>query len=206
MTRPLIAVTVMLALALSLTCGSEDEGKEEDAEQTPTATATKRAEATATPLGVAVTSTAAATPDGSPVMPTVSPIAAEETPTTNDVVSGVLVETDQQEYLQNEVIVVTITNRLDTSITTFNQQAFCSIARLERQDGTEWREVRNCVSGPPSTEVTLEPGTETVVKLSADFLPALSPSIYRASIIFSLGETFDFGKTLVATSQLFNVQ
>jgi len=198
--RVVAATMSVLLLVLIVACG-KGEGPGELATGTPDMMATgtpERAQgptATATPPGVAVTSTAAATP-----------IPAEETPTTNDIISRVLVETNQQEYRQNEAIVVTITNNLDTSITTFDQQAFCSIVRLERQDGTEWREVRNCFSGVPRTEVTLKPGAETVVQLSAHLLPALSPGIYRALMIFSLGETFNFGKSFLASSPLFSVQ
>jgi hypothetical protein len=116
-------------------------------------------------------------------------------------VSKVLVETNKQEYSQDEEIVVTITNDLDTNITTFDQQAFCTMIRLEQQSGTEWREVRNCFSGVPSKLVTLKPYTKTSVKL-----PALSPSIYRTLIIFSLGETFNFGKSFTASSLPFSVR
>jgi hypothetical protein len=116
-------------------------------------------------------------------------------------VSKVLVATNKQEYSQGEEIVVTITNDLDTNIITFDQQAFCTIVRLEQRIGTEWREVRNCFSGIPSRSVTLKPYTKTSVKL-----PALSPSIYRTLIIFSLGETFNFGKSFTAFSSPFSVR
>ena len=115
-------------------------------------------------------------------------------------ISEVLVETNKQEYSQGEEILLTITNNLDTSITTFDQQAFCSIIRLEHKDGTEWREVRNCVSGVPSRPVTLNPHTETIVKL-----PGPPPGIYRSSMIFSRGESFNFGKSSAASSLPFRV-
>jgi len=110
------------------------------------------------------------------------------------------VQTDKEEYQQNEEIAVTITNDLDMSITTFNQQSFCTIVRLEIQAGTDWSEVAECSTGAPSVEVTLEPGTETVVTL-----PALSPGTYRASLLFSLGPTFNFGESFVASSAPFGV-
>jgi hypothetical protein len=120
-----------------------------------------------------------------------------------EIASGktVLVETDQQKYQRNQEIIVTITNDLDTSITTFDQQAFCTIIRLEQQIGTEWKEVKNCISGVPSRPVTLEPHKKVIVKL-----PSLTPGIYLASIIFSLGETFNFGKSFIASSTPFHVQ
>ena len=117
------------------------------------------------------------------------------------VISGVLVETDKQEYRADEKIVVTITNNLDSSVTTFDQQAFCTIIKLEQQKETEWKEVRNCFSGAPSVLVTLKPATKTIVEL-----PGLSPGIYRALIIFSLGEAFNFGKSSIAISAPFSVR
>lgn len=125
----------------------------------------------------------------------------ELSPNNNNMISQILVETNQQKYQQDEEIVVTITNNLDTTIATFDQQAFCTIIMLEQQEGTEWKEVINCFSGPPRSMVTLKPGAETIVKL-----PALSPGMYRASIIFSLGEVFNFGKSFIASSLVLSVQ
>ena len=118
-----------------------------------------------------------------------------------DIISWVSVETNQKEYHRDEEIVVTITNNLDTNITTFDQQAFCTIIKLEQQDETDWRKVRNCFSGAPRSLVSLSPHTETIVKL-----PALSPGIYRTSITFSLGVAFNFGQSFVAPSLRFIVQ
>ena len=123
-----------------------------------------------------------------------------ETATESSSGSRVLVEINKQEYIQGEEIVVTITNNLDTSITTFDQQAFCSIITLERQSEGEWKKVKNCFSGVPSSFVTLEPHTETILKLGD-----LSSGVYRASIIFSIGDIFDFGTSFVASSSPFTV-
>ena len=124
-----------------------------------------------------------------------------EKPDNADITSRVSVETNKQEYQRDEEIVVTVTNKLDKKITTFDQQAFCTIIKLEQQDGTEWRKMKICFSGAPRSLVSLSPHTETIVKLLA-----LSPGIYRASIIFSLGVTFNFGKSFVASSLPFSVQ
>ncbi|MCK5721120.1 MAG: hypothetical protein KAI84_01160 [Gammaproteobacteria bacterium] len=132
---------------------------------------------------------------------TESCIQAEDTSKEVTTNSRVLVETDKQEYQKGEEIIVTITNNLDTSITTFDQHAFCSIIRLEQQSETEWKEVQNCFSGAPIQLITLKSGTQTVVKL-----PGLSPGIYRVSLVFSLGETFHFGDSFVASSPPFRVQ
>lgn len=112
----------------------------------------------------------------------------------------VLIETDKQAYRTNEEMVVTVINGLDSSITTFDQQAFCSIIKLEQQTESEWEEVRNCLAGVPSSFVTLEPHSETVVRL-----PGLSAGAYRVSIAFSPGEVFSFSNSLVVPSLPFDV-
>ena len=115
--------------------------------------------------------------------------------------SLVLVRTDKQEYQQDEKIVVTITNNLDTIMTTLDQQAFCTIVRLDKQVGTEWKEVRNCFSGAPPRFLTLDAQAETYVKL-----PGLSQGLYRASIVFSQGNTFNFGDSYISSSTPFKVR
>ena len=120
--------------------------------------------------------------------------------------SGVLVETNKQEYLQDEEIEAVVTNNLDTSITTFDQQAFCSIITLEQRIDAEWRKLgRNCFSGAPSRSITLKPHTVTNLKLQTRISP-LAPSVYRATILYSMGESFKFGKAFVASSAPFSVQ
>lgn len=117
------------------------------------------------------------------------------------IVSMVLVETDKQAYQQGEEVTVTATNNLDTSITTFDQQAFCSIFRLEQTTTEEWKEVRNCFSGAPRRLLTLGPHSKTTVNL-----PSPSPGSYRLSLVFSLGEVFDFGRTHFSYSPQFTVR
>ena len=118
-----------------------------------------------------------------------------------DMVSMVVVETNKQAYQQGEEVTVTVTNNLDTSITTFDQQAFCSIFRLEQRTTEEWKEVRNCISGAPRRSVTLGPHSKTTVNL-----PSPSPGLYRVSVIFSPGEVFDFGRLHVSYSLEFTVR
>lgn len=115
--------------------------------------------------------------------------------------SLVTVETNLQEYHQNEEIVVTITNNLDTSITTIDQQAFCTIVRLKQLIGKEWKEVKNCFSGIPMSNVTLGAHSITIVKL-----PALSTGIYQAFIRYSLELKYYPGKSYISLSTQFIVQ
>jgi hypothetical protein len=125
---------------------------------------------------------------------------AEGTPNCNSIKTMVLIETNKEEYRQDEEIVVTVTNNSDANITTFDQQAFCTIIRLERQVGKEWREMRNCFSGVPSRFVTLNAHTETIA-----LLPPLSSGVFKASLIFTLGKNFNFGKSTVISSTPFKV-
>lgn len=115
--------------------------------------------------------------------------------------SMVTVETNLQEYHQKEEIVVTITNNLDTSITTIDQQAFCTIVRLKQLIGKEWKEVKNCFSGIPMSNVTLGAHSETTVKL-----PALTPGTYHAYIKYSLGLKYYPGKSYISLPSKFLVQ
>jgi predicted mannosyl-3-phosphoglycerate phosphatase (HAD superfamily) len=113
----------------------------------------------------------------------------------------VTVETNLQEYHQKEEIVVTITNNLDTSITTIDQQAFCTIVRLKQLIGKEWKEVINCFTGMPPKYVTLGAHSETIVKL-----PGLSQGIYQVYINYSLGLAYDLSKTYTSFSSQFIVK
>jgi hypothetical protein len=60
--------------------------------------------------------------------------------------------------------------------------------------------VSECFSGVPPSYVTLEAHAKKVIKL-----PNLSPGIYRATIILSIGETFTFGKSFISSSPPFTV-
>jgi hypothetical protein len=128
------------------------------------------------------------------------PSQAQDTSHRANISPMVLVMTDKQEYQQDEEIVVTITNNLDTRITTFDQQAFCTIVRLDERVGEEWKEVRNCLSGAPPRFLTIDAQAETYVKL-----PGLSQGVYRASVVFSQGDTFNFGDSYISSSTPFKV-
>lgn len=128
------------------------------------------------------------------------PSQAQDTSHRANISSMVLVITDKQEYQRDEDIVVTITNNLDTRITTFDQQAFCTFVRLDERVGEKWKEVRNCLSGAPPRFLTLDTQAETNVKL-----PGLSQGVYRASVVFSQGDTFNFGDSYISSSTPFKV-
>ena len=120
--------------------------------------------------------------------------------------SRVFLERDKREYGQNDTIAVTVTNDLDLGITTFDQQTFCSILKLERQIDGEWKDVeKGCFSTVPSTDMTIEPHTELIVKLRSPSTGLLPSGTYRASLVFTVGESFNFGKSFVAASPPFRV-
>jgi len=106
----------------------------------------------------------------------------------------VLIETDKDHYGAGETVVIYISNQLDTAITTVDQRSFCTIVALERRldTGADWQEIRNCASGAPTSEVTLEPGSKTEVKLklARDPLSGIAPGWYRAAITYSHGTKF----------------
>jgi hypothetical protein len=132
----------------------------------------------------------------------VTPVARNSSDDNYSLQDSVFVRTDKQEYNLNEAVVVTITNNLDTTITTIDQRAFCTIIKLETLTGEEWKEVRNCFSLQPAISVTLEGHSDTRVQL-----PGLSSSgEYRASINFSPGGIFNVGELSIAASSPFTVQ
>ncbi len=126
--------------------------------------------------------------------------------------SGVLVSTDKLRYQIGETIVVQVSNPLDTAITTRDQRFQCTIIALERRresDG-EWSEIRNCVSGAPVSEVTLEPGSSTTIRLESGSNPfgGLEPGLYRAALDYSRGDRLSLapGNLLVARSEQFHIE
>jgi len=124
----------------------------------------------------------------------------------------VLVTTDKLSYELGETIVVQVSNRLDTPITTRDQRFQCTIIALERrrEGSAEWTEVRNCYSGAPVNEVTLAPGSSTTIRLQISGSPfgGLEPGFYRAALDYSHGDRLSLapGSLLVARSEDFQIQ
>ena len=117
------------------------------------------------------------------------------------------ITTDKKEYdLEKLEIIVTITNNLDSSITTVNMQGFCSILRLEQQEGTAWDEIRNCTSKAPIRQITLRPNSVTIVRLPVS-LPyhSISPGVYRVSLVFARGNEYWGKKHLISYSNEFTI-
>jgi hypothetical protein len=114
---------------------------------------------------------------------------------------AVSIVTDKGEYTVGETIVVTVTNNLNIPITTLNQQAFCTIIRMELQKDGNWQEVKNCYSGEPVAEVTIKPGEKVVKQLET---PA--SGTYRVGLIYSEGDAYDRGKLLAVFTVAFEVK
>lgn len=117
------------------------------------------------------------------------------------ITSKVTVKTNQLEYQLGEEVIVIVINNLDIQITTFDQQASCSIIRLEQHIGDRWKEVKDCFSGAPSQQITLEPSSRTVITL-----PGPRAGVYQVALVFSVGETFEFGGVYVVYSPQFIVR
>lgn len=138
------------------------------------------------------------------------PVVTEET--SHSDAPGVLVETDKDRYETGEVIEVYVSNQLDMAITTRDQRSFCSIIALEREveSGKEWEEVRNCISGAPVSEVTLQSGSGLTVKLEANRAPfgGLVSGRYRAVLNYSHGVRFSFSRenSHIARSEPFLIE
>lgn len=124
---------------------------------------------------------------------------------------GVLVATDKLAYELGETIVVEVSNRLDTAVTTRDQRFQCTIIALEHRsdDSSGWTEVRNCYSGAPVSEVTLAPGSTTTIRLQSGggTFGALEPGLYRAALDYSRGGRLSVspGDLQVARSEEFQI-
>jgi hypothetical protein len=139
------------------------------------------------------------------------PASAAAVPSNSDERS-VSITTDKLRYQLGETIVVQVKNGLDTTITTRDQRFQCTIIALEHRRGSadEWTEVRNCYSGAPVSEVTLEPGTSTTIRLeSGGAMPdPLEPGMYRAALDYALGDRLSLapGHLLIARSEQFQIK
>jgi hypothetical protein len=124
----------------------------------------------------------------------------------------VLVSTNKLRYVLGETIVVQVSNPLDTAVTTWDQRFQCTIIVLERrlESGGAWSEVRNCYSGAPVSQVTLEPGSSISIRLESNGSPfgRLEPGLYRVSLDYSRGDRLSpaAGNHLVARSEQFHVE
>jgi hypothetical protein len=124
----------------------------------------------------------------------------------------VLVSTNKLRYPLGETIVVQVSNPLDTAVTTWDQRFQCTIIVLEHrlESGGAWSEVRNCFSGAPVSEVTLEPGSSTSIRLESSGSPfgRLEPGVYRVSLGYSRGDRLSpaAGNHLVARSEQFRIE
>lgn len=105
----------------------------------------------------------------------------------------VRLNTDRDHYAVGGTVVVYVSNHLEAAITALDQRSFCTIVTLERSlEDDGWQEVRNCVSGAPPAEVTLEPGSTTEIRMDPglDPLGGLRPGTYRAVLTYSIGRRF----------------
>jgi hypothetical protein len=108
----------------------------------------------------------------------------------------VSVVVDRDNYTPGEPIEFLVGNGLDGPIATVDQQAFCSILRLDQEVNGAWQEIHNCLSGPPPREVIIGPGDEQTVIWQG----GLGKGVYRARLVFTIGEAFAAGTALEVVS------
>lgn len=122
--------------------------------------------------------------------------------------AAVKVTPDKKVYAANEKIVVTISNGLENSITTADQQTFCSIIILEEKQEADWQPVKNCTLNSPSLEVTVQPNFVATAELTPNPQSAgsISTGTYRATLVYSIGEHFRPGQAHTVSSEPFAVQ
>lgn len=107
-----------------------------------------------------------------------------------------------------EEIVVTITNGLDTPITSQDQRTYCSIIIVEQQHAAGWQPVTNCTANAPSQEVTINPDSVATVTLSPNQLSdgIITSGTYRATLLYTTGPSFRPAQTSTASSAQFLVR
>lgn len=115
---------------------------------------------------------------------------------------------NKNSYAAKERIEIRVNNSLKRPITAMDQQSYCSIITLEKQQENTWQAIRNCTFNSPALEVTIEAGKSKILELNlhqqtAESLPA---GTYRATLVYSVGEHYKISQTTKATSDPFTVQ
>ncbi len=104
---------------------------------------------------------------------------------------------EREQYAPDEPIRLQIRNGLNDAITTVDQQAFCGVLRLDREIAPDlWEEVHNCASGPPPRDVVIGPGQEQ----SVTWETGLGEGVFRARLVYTVGEAFVAGEASEVTS------
>jgi hypothetical protein len=134
-------------------------------------------------------------PDASP-SPTAS-LAIASTKPSGQGDSPVTIAAEQERFAPGVPIHLEIRNGLNDPITTVDQQAFCGVLRLDQEIAPDvWEEVHNCASGPPPRDVVIGPGQLQAVTWET----GLGKGVYRARLVYTVGEAFVAGEASEVTT------
>jgi hypothetical protein len=111
----------------------------------------------------------------------------------------VVIATDHSVYAPTDVMHITITNHLTSTIYAYDHQASCSIVRLEVQQGSAWQAVPSTIAGcpieRPTIAVAITPGTEYQADVRAGYErqgdQSFSQGTYRVAFAYSDGPLQD---------------
>jgi hypothetical protein len=150
-----------------------------------------------TPSGTASPSSIASASSSTGASPTAPASSGPETPPASGMGdAAVTVSVERDQYAPGERIDLQVRNGLSDSITTVDQQAFCTILRLDQAVGTGWEEVHNCLSGPPPQDIVIKPGEQRTVTWET----GLGKGVFRARLVYTIGGAFVAGKALEVES------
>ncbi|MBI1760750.1 MAG: hypothetical protein HYR56_04865 [Acidobacteria bacterium] len=102
---------------------------------------------------------------------------------------GVTLNPDKNNYGEAEAITATIFNGAAQPITAFDLKSYCSIVRLQRQAGEDWRDIGECFLKRMSLPVTIGAGEtlRVVLQPGENANPLKEPGAYRLLFEYFLG-------------------
>lgn len=192
-----------LFLAVGACASSSDDTSDvsDAAISAATSATTQAATSTSSPATPATpTTTQATTSTTQPATETSTTTGIATTTTSTDRI--VTIRSVSASYTSGDAVEFVVTNGLADPITAQDQQAFCTIVRVDQLVGDAWVEAAPCVSGPPPSDVVLNAESAMTIELP---LP-LESGTYRARLVYSIGLVFVPGKTLEAETATFTVE
>jgi len=117
---------------------------------------------------------------------------------------------DRTGYGTSDPITAIITNSSDRAIRVFDEQSYCTIVQLQRQEGEQWLRVAACLLRRAPLPVTIGPGETKKVSLPPDpQTPATKdPGTHRLALTFTVLDESDkpAGDPVTVVSQTFRVE
>lgn len=121
--------------------------------------------------------------------------------------TNVTINPDKTKYGLEDTVTVVISNNTDQVITTYDLQSYCSIYRLQRQDGDQWEAVGECLMKRRSFPVHIEAGeTKRFVLPEESTNPRdiRKPGVYRLVLGYLVGKD-EKGETQQIFSPTFQI-